>query len=81
MRWAYILAIIAFFVILMIAIMAFCLACNQPRRWKNRDVVKRAGKPGMGVGRFHLFHFRFGLVRFSRNTAVPVFTGSVLYCL
>jgi len=46
MRWAYILAIIGFFVILMLAIMAFCLACNQPRRWKNRDVVKRARKPG-----------------------------------
>jgi len=46
MRWAFILAIIGFFVILMLAIMAFCLACNQPRRWKNRDVVKRARKPG-----------------------------------
>lgn len=45
MRWAYILPIVGFFVILMLAIMAFCLACNQPRRWKNRDVIKRASKP------------------------------------
>jgi len=46
MRWAYILAIIGFFVILILAVMAFCLAANQPRRWKNRDVIKRASKPG-----------------------------------
>ena len=49
MRWAFILAIISFFVILMLAIMAFCLACNQPRRWKNRDVIKRASKPGLSA--------------------------------
>jgi len=49
MRWAYILAIIAIFVILMLAIMAFCLACNQPRRWKNRDVIKRANRPGLFI--------------------------------
>jgi len=47
LRWAYILAIICIFVILMLAIMAFCLAGNQPRRWKNRDVIKRASKPGL----------------------------------
>jgi len=63
MRWAYILAIVAFFVVLMLAIMAFCLACNQPRRWKNRDVVKRARKPGLNP----------------QHSAVELYSGSIGY--
>jgi hypothetical protein len=41
MRWAYILAIIGIFDILMLAILAFVLACHQRRRWVNVHTVKK----------------------------------------
>jgi LHFPL tetraspan subfamily member protein len=41
MRWAYILAIIGIFDIMIIAIMAFVLACYHRGRWRNVDQAKQ----------------------------------------
>jgi len=41
MRWAYILAIIGIFDILILAILAFVLASSDRQKWKNVDDAKQ----------------------------------------